>query len=311
MLSPGGTRAGGCSALALGAGIQAGVGIARDASRDPRAAGRAAAAQALADVDPAPGHTVLLLFVDPRSGDEADAIDGAYAVAGGGIPLAGGGADGAAPNLIADDVCADDAVVAVAISSCAPVGVGIADGCRPRPLPAVATRTEHRVIRELDGRRADEVYLESLGVPATDVDDDGFEALAVLHPLAQPELRGQMRLRHVIGRTPEGGLACATAIPPNAAVWFTDQDTATIVKSAEHAVHDAIGPLRERPAAALVFDCAARKRALGGRLGDEAAAIVSAFGEAPALAGLYTRGEVGRIRGAKGDRNHAIVVVAF
>jgi hypothetical protein len=39
---------------------------------------------------------------------------------------------------------------------------------------------------------------------------------------------------------------------------------------------------------------------------------MAAFGsDAPQIAGLWTRGEVGRVRGPLGDRNHAIVVVAF
>jgi hypothetical protein len=94
-------------------------------------------------------------------------------------------------------------------------------------------------------------------------------------------------------------------------VWFTEQTDQTIIDSAAAAAQDALKPLPRLPEAGLVFDCAARKRALGSRLGDEAGALMSAFGGVPALAGLYTRGEVGRIRGAKGDRNHAIVVVAF
>ena len=45
---------------------------------------------------------------------------------------------------------------------------------------------------------------------------------------------------------------------------------------------------------------------------DNFAAIKEAIG-APAqpLAGLYTHGEVARLQGAKGDRNHAVVTVAF
>jgi hypothetical protein len=31
----------------------------------------------------------------------------------------------------------------------------------------------------------------------------------------------------------------------------------------------------------------------------------------PPVIGLYTHGEVARLRGAKGDRNHAVVTVAF
>ena len=166
-------------------------------------------------------------------------------------------------------------------------------------------------MRELNGRPAEEVYLEGIGRAGATLDDDAFEALAVLHPLAQPELRGMLRLRHVKGRADGGGLACATRIPPNAAVWFTEQTPETIVASAGEAVQEALALLPDPPRAGLVFDCAARKRALGTALAEEAATLASAFGDVPALTGLYTRGEVGRTQGAKGDRNHAVVVVGF
>ena len=39
--------------------------------------------------------------------------------------------------------------------------------------------------------------------------------------------------------------------------------------------------------------------------------LLDALDGVEAVAGLYTRGEVARTRGAKGDRNHAIVVVGF
>ena len=306
-----GVRSKGCAAIAFGSEAIVGIGAATDASHDLRAAGRAAAEAAIADVDLRPGHGVLLIFVDPDSGDEADAIDGAYAAAGAQVPLAGGGANGDAPVLFADELAASDAVVAVAIGSAAPIAVGMAHGCRPRSSPAIATRTEGRALLELNGRPAEAVYLEGLDWPGVALDDDDFESLAILHPLAQPELRGVPRLRHVRGRATGGGLACATPIPPNAAVWFTEQSQQTIVESAADAVHEALGPLPGGARAGLVFDCAARKRAVGSRLTEEAESLLSAFGDTAAVTGLYTRGEVGRTRGAKGDRNHAVVVVAF
>ncbi len=302
---------GSCVAVAFSGAVAAGVGVAPDASSDMRAAGRAAAAAALSGLDLRPGHGVLLLFLDPRSGDQADAIDGAYAVAGARIPLAGGGANGPDPRLIGDGHAHRDAVVAVALDSPAPVSVGIADGCRPWGRPAIATWTDGRSVRELNGRPAEEVYLEELGHAGAQLPDDEFEALAVLHPLGQPELRGQVRLRHVIGRAPGGGLACATPIPPNSAVMFTRQTPASIVRSAAQAVRGALGGLDAPARAALIFDCAARKRAVGPELAAEARSLVDALGGTPAVAGIYTRGEVGRLRGAKGDRNHAVVVVGF
>ncbi len=306
-----GVRTGGCAVAAFGPEVSAGVGIAHDASQDLYEAGRTAAASAVADVDMPPGRSVLLLFVDPMSGDQADVIEGAYAVTGGRVPLAGGGANGPDPCVLAGlDVCRNT-VVAVALSSPEPIAVAVAHGCRPCSAPAIATRTDGRVLLELNGRPAEDVYLEGLGVAGPRLEDEDFEALAVLHPLGQPELRGQLRLRHVIGRAPGGGLACATTIPANAAVWPTEQTEETIIVSGGYAVREALDLLPGPPSAALVFDCAARKRALGPRLADEAAVLLETLGDEAAVCGLYTRGEVGRTRGAKGDRNHAIVVVAL
>ena len=69
----------------------------------------------------------------------------------------------------------------------------------------------------------------------------------------------------------------------------------------EHAARDAV-------AQALV--------GLGGSaraLRAEAHALDAAFGPggAPPTIDLYTRGEIGRLRGARGDRNHAVVVAAL
>ena len=96
-------------------------------------------------------------------------------------------------------------------------------------------------------------------------------------------------------------------------VGFTYQSSEAIASSAFDAVGRALDALGGEPArAALVFDCAGRKRAAGGGLNEEVAAIASSFGDAPPpFAGAYVHGEIGRVRGAKGDRNHAIVVVAF
>jgi hypothetical protein len=165
----------------------------------------------------------------------------------------------------------------------------------------------------IDGRPAAQVYLEKIGHDADPLTDEEFEALAVLHPLAQPELSGDLRLRHVHSRTPDGALECSTSIPANAAVRFMEQNTETILRSAWDAVSGALSPLPESGArAALVFDCAGRRAAAGAALASEVEAVVASFGSpTPPLAGLYTYGEVGRVRGAKGDRNHALVVVAF
>ena len=64
-------------------------------------------------------------------------------------------------------------------------------------------RSTGRLLYELDGRPAAEVYLERHGLAGADLGREEFEALAVTHPLAQPELNGSSRLRHVLGWEPQ------------------------------------------------------------------------------------------------------------
>lgn len=300
----------GCSAIAFSTSLQTGVGASQ--SGDPRAAGREATAMAVASVDGAP-HRIVLLFVDSQAGDQAEIVAGAYAVAGGAIPLAGGAAGGPARARFAGGRALLDGVVAVAIGSSAPIGVGIAHGCVPRGAPSIVTRADGPNVIQLDGRPALDVYFEKLGVDGARLGDDEFDALAMVHPLAEPELSGAVRPRYIRARTADGALVCATSIERNAAVEICDQSPETIVMSARAAVEDSVSQL-DRPAdAALVFNCAARSAWFGSALAErELDAVAAAFGDAaPSLAGAYTRGEIGRLRGAKGDRNHSVIVAAF
>jgi hypothetical protein len=303
----------GCSAIAFSSSFSTGVSAVE--AQDPRAAGREATAEALAGIDDAP-HAAVLLFVDSESGDQAEVVAGAYAVAGGRIPLAGGAAGGPTRSRFADGRALSSGVVAVAVGATSPIGIGIAHGCVAHGAPSIVTQSEGPNVVRLDGRPAEAVYLEKLGVDG-DVGDEAFEKLAMVHPLAEPDLSGGLRPRHVRARAAGGVLVCATSIEENAAVVVCDQTPETIVHSARTAVEDAVSQLEGPAEAAVTFDCAARSvwfegPVAAGLARRELNALAAAFREpAPSLAGVYTRGEIGRSRGAKGDRNHSVIVAAF
>jgi len=318
VIAGGAMVASGCAALAFDETVEIGVGLAGGASHDPRGAAARATADAFAGLDTAAGQPLLLLLYDAEAAPHGDLVAGAYEIAGPRVPIAGGGANapvGGRPQTAAAQYAAGrahrDAVVAVALVTRAPVGIGVGHGCELGALPAIVTRSDGRRILGLNGRRAEDAYLEAIGGSRGGMSDSEFERLAVLHPLAQLELGGRIRPRHVRGRSPAGGLLCATAIPENAAVAFGEQSPRGILTSADMAMRDALAPLPGPPSAALVFDCAARRRVLGIDPQAEVDVLTSAFGSARPLVGLYTRGEVARSRGATGDLNHAIVIVAF
>jgi hypothetical protein len=253
-----------------------------------------------------------MLLVDVRAGDLADAIAGAYQAAGPEIPLAGGAASGPQPCHYANGEATEDAVVAVAVRSPRPVGLGNAHSCSVVGEPSLVTKSEGTNIAEIDGRPAEEVYIERVGGRGARLSDEAFEAMAITHPLAQPEAHGNRRLRHILGRCDGGGLLCSTHIPAGSEVEFTVLSLNELVSSGWDSVNASLASLgNDCPRAALIFDCAGRRRVLGHGQAEEVTAITKAFGEAPPLAGLYTDGEVARIRGAKGDHNHAVVTVSF
>jgi hypothetical protein len=301
----------GCVAIAFGTQVRAAVGTSEAASPDLRAAGAACTRAALEGLG---GEAdLVLLFIDSTRGDIADTVSGAYEAAGPGVPLAGGAAGGAEKRHFHGGRATNDSVVAVAVSSERPLGIGNTQACKTRGTPSILTRSKGQLVEEIDGRPAEEVYLEQLGFTGVAFDDEEFEAMAITHPIAQPELHGDFRLRHVIGRTEEGGIVLGTGIPESAVIEFTELDFDELLASGAGSVRSAIGALGGAdPQAALVFDCAGRRRALQEGIPQEVDAIVSALGSPPPpVVGLYTHGEVARLRGAKGDRNHAVVTVAI
>jgi hypothetical protein len=301
----------GCVAIAFDKQVRAAVSASRQASRDLRAAGRACTSEALQALG---GKAeLILLFIDSTRGDIADTVSGAYEAAGPAIPLAGGASGGVDKRHFHGGEASSDSVVAIAIASEGPFGIGNTQCCKTRGTPSIVTRSEGQRIDEIDGRRAEEVYLEQLGFSGVAFDDEEFEAMAITHPLAQPELYGDFRLRHVLSRDGAGGITVSTNIPASAVVEFTELDFDELIASGARSVNEATGALAgPSPRAAMVFDCAGRRRALQEGLPREVEAIGAALGDpTPPLAGLYTHGEIARLRGAKGDRNHAVVTVAF
>jgi hypothetical protein len=206
----------------------------------------------------------------------------------------------------------EDTVVAVALRSPRAIGVGNAHSCSVVGESSMVTASDGQVIFEIDGRPAEEVYMQRVGGRGARLSDEAFEAMAITHPLAQPEEHGNRRLRHVLGRSEGSGLLCATHIPAGSTIEFTVLSLNELVSSGWDSVSASLASLgNECPKAALVFDCAGRRRVLGHGQAEEVAGITRSFGETPPFAGLYTDGEVARIRSAKGDHNHAVVTVTF
>ena len=102
------------------------------------------------------------------------AVGGVYAMAGAferrGLDVSFAETQGALSSaaMIGEGKTYTDSVVAVAITAPGPIGVGVAHGCSPRSAPSIVTKADGRTVLQLDGRRAEDVYLEKLGLASAD-----------------------------------------------------------------------------------------------------------------------------------------------
>lgn len=150
-----------------GAGFHAATAAGRDASARLREAGTEAAS-CVSDANGAE-HKVLLLLTDGLAGDQQEIVRGAYSEVGAVVPLVGGCAGDdlrmqATHQMLGDEVLTDS-VVAAALSSDSPMGIGVRHGWQRVGEPMLVTRSSQNRVITIDEEPALDAYLDRLDAP--------------------------------------------------------------------------------------------------------------------------------------------------
>jgi hypothetical protein len=281
-----------------------------------RSAG-AAAASCIREL-PESRHQVLMLLAQGVGGDTQEIVRGVHQIVGAAVPLVGGCAgDGMKMErtfqLHGDEVLTDG-VVAAAIGSDAPIGIGWRHGWERVGEPMLITSCSENRVVEIDDRPALDAYLERLDAPAQVRSDAGeFTRWARTHPLGLGRRRsGQEPVRCVNEAGFEDRtLGCTAAVPEGGMAWFMHGDADSLLRSAEGSCADAIDGLRGLPPIGLfAFDCIGRRGVLGEEGIRTEVERIEAVGGAP-VAGLYTYGEIARRRGVNAVHSQTLVSLAF
>jgi hypothetical protein len=281
-----------------------------------RQAGAEVAASLDRLTDPGKPHRVLLLLSDGLAGDQAEVVRGAYRVVGAEVPLVGGCAGDdlrmAGTAQFHDGKVLRHAVVAAAIASDAPLGIGVRHGWRRVGEPMVVTRSEGNRVHLLDDAPALDVYLQRLGAPPAAWDDpQAFTRFAMTHPLGLSRRSGE-EVRFVA----EAGFAdrsigCIAQVPQGGLTWFMEGDDVSVLDATDAACGDALAALDGRaPLGFVAFDCIARRGVLGEHGIRREVARIAEFAAGGPVAGFYTYGEIARTHGISGFHNQTLVVLA-
>jgi hypothetical protein len=265
-------------------------------------------------------NTVLLLLADGLCGDQMEVVRGAYEVAGVDVPLVGGcaGDDLAMRQTrqIFGRQVLSHAVVAAAISSDAPLGIGMSHCWEPKGDPLLVTGSNGTSVWSLDDRPALDVYLEAFEAPAELLNrPEAFAAFATTRPLGLRR-RDRIEIRFVAGfDRARRSLLTIAEVPQGGLAFLMQGDQRSVLQATQEACELALRQLGERQACGLLlFDCVARRSVL---LADgtpeseaEVERIRSVVGDIP-VAGFYTYGEIARTHGAGGFHNQTLVALAL
>jgi hypothetical protein len=298
-----------------GDGFSVSTEVARDAPADLRAAG-AHAASCIEALEPRE-HRALLLLTDGLAGDQTLIVRGAYSVVGAQVPLVGGCAGDdlkmAHTEQLHGGEVLSGAVVAAAIGSDAPLGIGVRHGWQRVGEPMVVTRSADNRVYELEGRPALDVYFERLDAPEEARRDAGaFVRFAQVHPLGLAS-RSEEHVRFIGDADFTGrSLGCIAEVPQGSLAWLMEGDDASVLEATDAACADALAALDGNPPLGLLaFDCIARRGVLGDDgIRSEVERVTARGGGAP-VAGFYTYGEIARTRGINGFHNQTLVVLAL
>lgn len=298
-----------------GAGFSVSTRAVLEVSSRLREAGAEVAA-CLEDVNERP-HRVLMLLTDGLAGDQQEIVRGAYGVVGAEVPLVGGCAGDdlkmKATRQFWGNRVLGDAIVAAAIGSHAPIGIGVRHGWRKVGEPMLVTKSGNNRVYSIDDQPALDVYLERLDAPKEARTDPGaFTQFALTHPLGLSGRSGEPHVRFIgEANFEDRSLGCIAEVPQSALVWFMEGDEQSVLQATDAACAEALESLQgHQPLGMIAFDCIARRGVLGDPgIAREIERVAGHAAGAP-VAGFYTYGEIARTHGIRGFHNQTLVVLA-
>ena len=115
-----------------------------------------------------------------------------------------------------------DSVVAAAIGSDSPFGIGVRHGWRRVGEPMVVTRSSNNRVYSLDDQPALDVYLQGLDAPEeARTDPAAFTRFALTHPLGLSRRSDEEQVRFVgEANFEDRSLGCIAEVPQGGMAWF-------------------------------------------------------------------------------------------
>lgn len=162
-------------------------------------------------------------------------------------------------------------------------------GWDPFGIPRLVTKSSGNVVYELDHEPILDLYKKYLGPLAAELPASGL-----LFPLNISEPGGDTHLVRTLLSVNEQdkSITYAGDVPEGNMAQLMKANFNRLIEGAEHAAQNAYGSRDQSPDFALLISCVGRKLVLKDRIEEEIEAVRQIMGEATALGGFYSYGEI-------------------
>lgn len=250
--------------------------------------------------------SLFMMLLDGLAENGAAAVRGIQEVFGKNFPIIGGSAGDdflfKKTYEYYNDQVLSNTVIGVGLSGKFSFGLGVRHGWEPIGLPMKVTKAKGAKLTEINNRPALSIYEDYFGKKAEELTKEPIARMAYTYPLGMSvEGSPEFLIRDVVIADEKGEITCAAEIPQGSEIRLMLGDPEKAIQAAKEAAENALSQLkRAEPRVIFVFDCVARYKLLGPRIGEEIVAIQNVLGKKVPLIGFYTYGEQAPLGGIIG-----------
>jgi len=241
--------------------------------------------------------SLFIMLLDGLAENGAAAVRGIQKVFGKNFPIIGGSAGDdfqfKKTYQYYNEQILTNAAIGIGLSGRFSFGVGVKHGWEPIGLPMKVTKAKGGKLIEVNNRPALSIYEDYFGKKAEELVKEPIARMAYTYPLGMSvEGSSELLIRDVVIANEKGEINCAAEIPEGSEIRLMLGDPEKAIQAVKEAAGNALNQLKEtKPKVIFVFDCMARNKLLGPRVGEEISAIQNVLGKEVPLIGFYTYGE--------------------
>jgi hypothetical protein len=183
--------------------------------------------------------------------------------------------------------------------------VGIGHGWMPWGEPMIVTRSSGKIIYEIDGFPAFDVYSRNLGLK----DKNGFAFFGMKYPFGMPCAGTNFLIRDPIGVNEDGSIRLVSEIPQSSAIALMTGNLESFITTAEEVAKRVILS-QPKPRAIFLFDCVSRYLLMKKDFEKELKTVLNIVGRDTPVIGMLTFGEIGAYSSVPLFHNKTMVVAA-